>query len=80
LRRFAWLSVSMPSVAQASMPSAFTPRTISRTLSNWGPSFTSRQAAPMQKRVAPAARALEAASSTEGTDMSFSACRPVSLW
>ena len=31
----------------------FTPRTMSSTRSNAGPSFTSRQAAPMQKRVAP---------------------------
>ena len=45
----------MPSVQHASMPSSRTPRTISSTSSNAGPSFTSRQAAPMQKRVAPAA-------------------------
>ena len=44
----------MPSVTQASMSSARTPRTMSSTLSKAGPSFTSRQAAPMQKRVAPA--------------------------
>ncbi len=39
------------------MPSSRTPRTISSTESKAGPSLTSRQAAPMQKRVAPAARA-----------------------
>ena len=45
----------MPSVTHASSPSAFTPRTISSTRSNAGPSLTSRQAAPMQNRVAPVA-------------------------
>ena len=39
------------------MSSARTPRTMSSTLSKAGPSFTSRQAAPMQKRVAPASLA-----------------------
>ena len=52
--RSACASVSMPSVQQASMPSARTPRTISSTRSNSAPRGTSRQAAPMQKRVAPA--------------------------
>ena len=47
----------MPSVTQASMSSARTPRTMSSTRSNASPSFTSRQAAPMQKRVAPASLA-----------------------
>ena len=52
----------MPSVQHASMPSPRTTRTISSTRSNAGPSATSRQAAPMQKRVAPCARARAAAS------------------
>ena len=36
-------------------PCRCTPRTMARTSSNAGPSLTSRQAAPMQNRVAPAA-------------------------
>jgi hypothetical protein len=60
------------------MPSARTPRTISSTSSNAGPSFTSRQAAPMQKRVAPAAFARVAASSTSGGFIMRSRSRPVS--
>ena len=48
----------MPSVTQDSMPSALTPRTISTTASKSAPSRTSRQAAPMQKRDAPASRAI----------------------
>ena len=51
------------------MPSSRTPRTMSSTESNAGPSFTSRQAAPMQKRVAPAARARPAAPSTSSFDI-----------
>jgi len=71
--RPACAAVSIPSVQQASMPSRFTPRTISSTRSNCCPSFTSRQAAPMQKRVAPASRALRAAASTSSTSISGSA-------
>jgi hypothetical protein len=71
------LGVSIPSVTQASIPSARTPRTIASTRSNWGPSFTSRQAAPMQKRVAPAARARRAASRTSPVSISRSALTPV---
>jgi hypothetical protein len=67
----------MPILQQVSRQSAFTTRTISSTRSNCGPSFTSRQAAPMQKRVAPASRAFAAASSTAGVSMSGSACTPV---
>ena len=48
----------MPRVTQASMSSARTPRTMASTRSNASPSFTSRQAAPMQKRVAPASLAM----------------------
>ena len=57
----------MPSVTHASMPRPRTPRTMSSTLSKAAPSFTSRQAAPMQKRVAPAALAAPRLSSTSST-------------
>ncbi len=60
------------------MPSPRTPRTISSTSSKAGPSLTSRQAAPMQKRVAPAALALPAASSTSGVFIIRCFSRPVS--
>ena len=48
--------LSMPSVAQVSRPSAFTSRIIAATL-GMSRSFGERQAAPMQKREAPAALA-----------------------
>jgi hypothetical protein len=60
------------------MPSDLTPFTMSSTASNCGPSFTSRHAAPMQKRVAPASRACFAEASTSSTCISFSALTPVS--
>ena len=44
--------VSMPSVTQVSMPSALTPSTMAQTASR-SLSLGERQAAPMQKRVAP---------------------------
>src|SRR5438067_5235817 len=68
----------MPRVQQASSPSARTPRTISSTRSNCGPSFTSRHAAPMQKRVAPASRAVRAAPITSVA--SISGCASTSVW
>jgi len=66
----------MPSVAQVSMPSARTAPTISATFS-MSRSFGERQAAPMQKRVAPAAFAARALSSTASSAISFSAFTPV---
>ncbi|KYG03621.1 hypothetical protein BE21_50785 [Sorangium cellulosum] len=66
-RRRAWSSVSMPRVQHASRPSPFTPRTMSRTRSKAGPSFTSRHAAPMQNLVEPPARARSAAARTAPT-------------
>src|SRR5438445_218674 len=42
----------MPSVVHASRPSARTPRTMSSTFSNAGPSLTSRHAAPLPTRMA----------------------------
>ncbi len=63
-RRFAWSAVSIPSVVHTSMPNAATSATILSTASNAAPSCTSRQAAPMQKRVDPFSRAMRAASST----------------
>ncbi len=67
----------MPSVMQVSRPSAFTSRTIvvTRSMSR---ALGERQAAPMQKRLAPCALAARAASSTSSTGISFSAFRPVS--
>ena len=53
----------MPSVQHVSSPSAFTPRTMSSTGAR-SRSFGPRHAAPMQKRVAPAAFAARAASTT----------------
>src|SRR5665213_3562661 len=50
----------MPSVQQTSSPRPETLRTVSSTESNCAPSRTSRQAAPMQKREAPPARAARA--------------------
>ena len=67
----------MPRVTQASIPSARTPRTIDSTRSNCSPRLASRQAAPMQKRVAPASLALRAATSTSSTGKSASALVPV---
>ena len=67
----------MPSVAQVSRPSAFTPRIISATL-GMSRSFGERQAAPMQKRDAPAALACAAFASTRSASISFCAATPVS--
>ena len=67
----------MPSVAQVSRPSALTPSTMAQTLSR-SRSLGSRQAAPMQKREAPAALAARASASTASTFISFSALTPVS--
>ena len=67
----------MPSVAQVSRPSAFTARTMSSTGSS-SRCFGPRQAAPMQKRVAPAALAARAASSTSSSASSASFSTPVS--
>src|SRR5438093_1054989 len=59
----------MPRVQQASRSSALTPRIIASTRSNWALSRTSRQAAPMQKRVAPPALARRAAARTSSTSI-----------
>ncbi len=75
--RRAWLSVTIPSVQHASRSSSFTPRIMSSTRSNCGPSLTSRQAAPMQNRVAPSSFARLAAARTASTSMSGSASTPV---
>ena len=69
----------MPRVTQASMSSARTPRTMASTRSNASPSFTSRQAAPMQKRVAPASLAMAALDSTSSTSRSLFALQPGAL-
>ena len=68
----------MPSVTQVSIPSSRTPLTNSTTSASsfeLGP----RQAAPMQKRVAPACWALLAACRTRSRDISASRATPV-LW
>jgi hypothetical protein len=49
------------------------------TLSKASPSFTSRQAAPMQKRLAPAALAILAFASTSSTSSKVSRLSPVVL-
>ena len=67
----AWPSFSMPSVQQVSSPSAFTSRTIASTGAR-SRSFGPRHAAPMQKRVAPAAFAARAAATTASTSSSAS--------
>ena len=66
----------MPSVAQVSRPSAFTSRIISATL-GMSRSLGERQAAPMQKRLAPAALAWRAFSSTASVAISLVASTPV---
>ena len=75
-QRSAWPSFSMPSVAQVSSPSALTARTISSTGSR-SRSFGPRHAAPMQKRVAPAAFAARAAATTSSTSSIASLSTPV---
>ena len=60
------------------MPRSFTPFTMSTTRSNIGPSFTSRQAAPMQKRVEPSSFARFALAMTLATSSIFSALTFVS--
>ena len=62
----------MPSVAQVSSPSAFTPEIMAATFGR-SRSFTSRQAAPMQKRCAPPALASAAAAITASASISFEA-------
>ena len=72
----------MPSVAQVSRPSAFTPEIIAATFGT-SRSFRSRQAAPMQKRWAPPALASIAAAMTVVASISLPAFTPVSkcwLW
>ncbi len=66
----------MPRVAQVSRPRAFTPEIIfaRRGVSR---SFSSRQAAPMQKRLAPPALAAAASAMTTSASRSFSAFSPV---
>jgi hypothetical protein len=66
----------MPSVAQVSRPSAFTSRIIAATLGT-SRSFGERQAAPMQKRDAPAAFACFAFATTSSVAISFVASTPV---
>ncbi len=66
----------MPSVAQVSRPSAFTSEIIAATF-GMSRSFGERQAAPMQKRDAPAALAWRAFSSTASVLISFVASTPV---
>ena len=60
----------MPSVTQVSMPSALTPSTMAQTCSR-SRSLGERQAAPMQKRLAPAALAARASASTASSAISF---------
>ena len=67
----------MPSVAQVSSPSACTSRTMAATFSR-SLCLGERQAAPMQKRVAPAARAARARSMTVSSGSSASLATPVS--
>src|SRR5262249_10745677 len=67
----------MPSVTHVSIPSAFTPSTIAQTLAR-SRSLGDRQAAPIQKREAPAALATRASASTASRSISFSAFTPVS--
>jgi hypothetical protein len=62
---------------QVSRPSAFTPSTMAATLS-MSRSFGSRQAAPMQKRLAPASFAARALASTRSKSISLSAFTPTS--
>ena len=69
----------MPSVAQVSRPSDFTPLTSLATFS-MSRSFGPRQAAPMQKRVAPASLARRAASITASSAISGVASTGVSKW
>src|SRR5690606_24993607 len=66
----------MPRVAQVSSPSAFTSRIISATL-GMSRSLGERHAAPMQKRLAPAALAWRAFSSTSPVAISLVASTPV---
>ncbi len=73
----AWVSLSMPSVQQASRPRSFTVRTSSATFS-MSRSFGARQAAPMQKRLAPCAFAACAAALTASASSSLPASTPVS--
>jgi len=70
-------SVSMPSVQQASRPSCLITPINSATFS-MSRSFGARQAAPMQKRLAPASRAAITASRTSSGDISLLASTPVS--
>jgi hypothetical protein len=67
----------MPAVRQVSRPSALTSEIISPMASRWR-GLGERQAAPMQKRVAPFCLAARAASITSSSGISFSAFRPVS--
>ena len=67
----------MPSVTQVSLPMALSPAIMAETLGR-SRSFTSRQAAPMQKRCAPPALALAASASTRWTSISLEAGTPVS--
>ena len=67
----------MPSVAQVSSPRAFTPEIIAASL-GVSRSFSSRQAAPMQKRLAPEALARAACSITASASISREAFKPVS--
>jgi len=64
-------------VAQASRPVALTVRTSSATAS-MSRSLGARQAAPMQKRLAPASLAAKAALRTVSTPINLLACTPVS--
>ena len=68
----------MPRVQQTCRPIPETSRTVASTESNCAPSRTSRQAAPMQKREAPPARAARAAEVIDASSISASASRPVS--
>ena len=69
----------MPSVMQASSPRSFTSRTMLASFST-SRSFSSRHAAPMQKRPAPAFLAFSAAARTWARSSSFSASTPVSYF
>ena len=67
----------MPSVAQLSRPSERTSRIIA-DITSMSRFLGERQAAPMQKRVAPASRAALARAATSATAISVSRSRPVS--
>jgi hypothetical protein len=69
----------MPSVMQVSMPRPFTAATVSHS-SSMSRSLGERQAAPMQKRVAPPSLARRASATIASAAISLVAFTPVSKW